>query len=154
MEIKIKVTDAPEMVLLGVHLALGVRAGQRLYFHGNLGTGKTTLISGILRGLGHEGSVKSPTYTLVEIYSVPGLQIFHFDLYRLNDPEELEFLGIRDYLQGPGICLVEWPEQGRGVLPPPDIDVFIQSVDDGRMVQFVTHTESGAMLIRGLSDHP
>jgi tRNA threonylcarbamoyladenosine biosynthesis protein TsaE len=145
------VATAEDMEALGAALARGLRAGQVIFFHGDLGSGKTTLIRGMLHAIGHRGAVKSPTYTLVESYRLAGREVFHFDLYRLNDAEELEFLGIRDYLQGQGICLVEWAERGKGHLPPPDVDVFIEREEDRRTVQVHSHTDKGAALLDGLA---
>jgi tRNA threonylcarbamoyladenosine biosynthesis protein TsaE len=151
MHIEFTAANANAMEALGVRLAPALRAGMMLHLHGELGAGKTTLIRGILRGLGHTGAVKSPTYTLVEPYPMNGLSVFHFDLYRLKDPEELEFLGIRDYLEGQGICLVEWAERGAGVLPAADVEITIHRSGDGRQVQFLTHTASGDELLRAIS---
>lgn len=145
------IATAGDMEVLGAAMAGGLRAGLVIFFHGDLGSGKTTLIRGILRGLGHRGAVKSPTYTLVESYQLADREIFHFDLYRLNAAEELEFLGIRDYLQGQGICLVEWAERGAGHLPAPDVDVFIERAEDRRTVQLHSHTEQGSALLDGLT---
>ncbi len=151
MHIEFTAANANAMEVLGARLAPALRAGMMLHLHGELGAGKTTLIRGILRGLGHTGAVKSPTYTLVEPYQMNGLPVFHFDLYRLKDPEELEFLGIRDYLEGQGVCLVEWAERGAGVLPAADVEITIQRSGDGRQVQFLTHTASGDELLRAIS---
>ena len=136
---------------LGAALAPQLRAGLVLFLHGNLGAGKTTFVRGLLRGLGHHEAVKSPTYTLVEPYQLAGHRIFHFDLYRLKDPEELEFLGIRDYLEGNSICLVEWAERGAGLLPAPDLDITIERQEEGRVLRYTSHTEDGAVLLRGLA---
>lgn len=138
-----------EMEALGAKVALLLRPGLVFFFHGELGAGKTTLIRGILQGLGHRGAVKSPTYTLVEPYSFEKLTIHHFDLYRLKSAEELEFLGIRDYLGGQNLCLIEWAERGAGMLPVPDLEIRIERQETGRLVRFTAGTETGAALLHG-----
>ena len=124
------------MERLGAELAQEISPPCVVYLRGDLGAGKTTLVRGALRHLGWQGPVKSPTYTLVESYRLKGVDYHHFDLYRLADPEELEFLGIRDYLDGNSVCLIEWPERGSGIIPAPDMEVFVEYQGDGRRVSY------------------
>lgn len=136
---------------LGAALAQAVVPGLIIWLEGDLGAGKTTLVRGILHGLGHAGAVKSPTYTLVEPYRLAGRTVYHFDLYRLNDPEELEFLGLRDYLSGSGICLIEWPERGAGVLAEADLEIAIERSPDGRVVRMHAHTPRGTAVLHEMT---
>jgi tRNA threonylcarbamoyladenosine biosynthesis protein TsaE len=136
----------------GGRLAAGLRAPCVIYLSGDLGTGKTTLVRGILRGLGHRGAVRSPTYTLLEPYALAGFRLFHLDLYRLGDPEELEYLGIRDLLEGDSVLLVEWPERGAGVLPTADLEVRLDHADAGRVLNLTPLTDTGAGLLASISD--
>lgn len=115
--------------------------GLLVYLQGDLGAGKTTLVRGMLRSLGHDGPVKSPTYTLVESYEVQGQEIHHFDLYRMEHPEELEFMGGREYLDS-GLCLVEWPQKGRGWLPEPNL--IIELVVQGNTRQISLDWQNNA----------
>ena len=114
---------------------------------GQLGAGKTTLSRGLLQGLGHRGSVKSPTYTLVEPYQLPVGSVFHFDLYRIVDAEELEYMGFTEYLAEAKLCLIEWPERGQGFLPQADIAVEISQPGEGRCVTLVAYSACGEQLI-------
>ncbi|PHS73834.1 MAG: tRNA (adenosine(37)-N6)-threonylcarbamoyltransferase complex ATPase subunit type 1 TsaE [Cycloclasticus sp.] len=113
------------MLKAGKELVAQLKPGMLIFLIGDLGAGKTTFVRGVLNGMGHMGSVKSPTYNLVEEYNVDNRQVFHFDLYRLRDSEELEYMGIRDYLNEQSICFVEWPNKGAGLLPKPDLQVEI-----------------------------
>lgn len=128
--------------------ALGAALWQALpekclvYLRGELGAGKTTLMRGLLRAAGHRGAVKSPTYTLVEEYAVAERRIFHFDLYRLKDPEELEWIGIDDYLNAQALVCIEWPEMGLGVLPAADIEVGLTYSQQQRVAQINVLAES------------
>jgi len=103
-----------------------------VFLLGDLGAGKTTLVRGFMRAAGHTGAVKSPTYNIVEEYSVNQRQFFHFDLYRLADPEELEWIGIADYFQEKSICFFEWPDKGEGFLAVPDVILSLSNLEGGR----------------------
>jgi tRNA threonylcarbamoyladenosine biosynthesis protein TsaE len=139
--------DAEATESLGGVLARAVGPGCRIYLHGELGAGKTTLVRGFLRALGHRGAVKSPTYTLMEAYGLERGPVYHLDLYRLADPEELEYLGLRD-LEGPDVVLlVEWPERGGRLLPGADVDVAIDYAEDGRQVVLTARTAVGEQLL-------
>jgi len=150
-EVKLEAADEAAMLALGAQIA-AVSAGVGIiYLHGDLGAGKTTLSRGILRGLGHAGAVKSPTFTLVEPYEIGDVRAFHFDLYRLVDPEELEFLGIRDYFEGDALCLIEWPQRGAGVLPKPDLDITISPQASGRSLLLQGHGTRGEAWCKALA---
>ena len=122
-------------LMLGAECAVTLAAGQLIFLRGPLGAGKTTFVRGLLRALGHSGPVRSPTYTLVEDYAVGQFILHHFDLYRLGDPEELEYMGIRDFFDGQAINLVEWPEHGVNLLPAPDIDLELSPQFPGRLAR-------------------
>lgn len=131
------------MESLGASLASALKGGVVVYLEGDLGMGKTTIVRGILCGLGYEGAVKSPTYTIVEPYDFVGLEVFHFDLYRVTNAEELEYMGIRDYFSEASLCLIEWAEMGAGVLPEADVVVSLALLPQGRKVSITSNTEKG-----------
>lgn len=149
------VADEAEMCAFGHRLVETICSeshskGVTLYLNGPLGAGKTTLSRGIIQGLGHKGKVKSPTYTLVEEYRLQDKNIYHFDLYRLSDPEELEFMGIRDYFTENSICLIEWAEKGLGLLAEPDLLVNIDYANNARNVQLIAKSKVGNNIIKHL----
>ncbi len=129
-------TNEKEMFAIASQYSNTLKVGSIIFLHGNLGAGKTTFVKGILRELGYEGNVKSPTYTLVESYEFEGFDIYHFDLYRLADPEELEWIGVRDYFNERSVCFVEWPEKGCDFLGKADKNIYIEYLDKGRELSF------------------
>lgn len=131
---ELTIHSAEEMEALGARLAAHYPSGI-VYLQGELGAGKTTLVRGWLCALGHQGKVKSPTYTLIEPYDLSGRRIYHFDLYRLTDPHELENIGMRDYFRPDALCLIEWPERGGFLLPAPDLRITIEHQGEQRRVR-------------------
>ncbi|MBM6549719.1 tRNA (adenosine(37)-N6)-threonylcarbamoyltransferase complex ATPase subunit type 1 TsaE [Marinomonas ostreistagni] len=140
------------MELFGEQLAAALKNGGVVSLEGNLGMGKTTLVRGVLRGLGYQGPVKSPTYTIVEPYELADAEVYHFDLYRISDAEELEYMGIRDYFKDGALCLVEWAEMGEGVLPRPDLVVHLSLVRHGRAIAIEPKTPYGVETLAAISE--
>lgn len=141
------------MALFAQALYLGIGKQGVIFLQGDLGLGKTTLSRGVIRAAGHEGNVKSPTYTLVEPYDNTETVIYHFDLYRLSDPEELEYLGIRDYFSTGMLSLIEWPDKGVGFLPQADLEVHLALQGEGRMLSYQSFTERGDQAVKYLNNH-
>ena len=129
-----ELSSEDETIKLGRLFAQESKPPTCIHLVGELGGGKTTFSRGFIQALGHEGKVKSPTYTLVEPYELEQVSIYHFDLYRLVDPEELYFMGIEEYFEGPALTLIEWPEKAGAILPKPDYKVFFDYQDEGRTV--------------------
>ncbi|HCT99797.1 MAG TPA: tRNA (adenosine(37)-N6)-threonylcarbamoyltransferase complex ATPase subunit type 1 TsaE [Methylococcaceae bacterium] len=128
--------DSPEATeKVGAALLALLPEKALVFLHGELGAGKTTLVRGLLRQAGVSGAIKSPTYTVIEEYQGAERKVFHFDLYRLADPQELEWLGIDDYLAQLALCLIEWPCKGKGILPPADVHITLNHQKDGRFLQ-------------------
>jgi tRNA threonylcarbamoyladenosine biosynthesis protein TsaE len=145
-------SDPEAQVAFGRRLAALLPPRLVVYLQGDLGTGKTTLTRGLLAGLGHEGAARSPTYTLLEPYELADRRLYHLDLYRLGDPEELEYLGLRDLLAEDAIWMVEWPERGLGVLPPADLRISIAYAADGRRLRISAVTASGQAVLDALAE--
>ncbi len=138
------------MLELGAQLAAALTSSGVIYLYGELGAGKTTLTRGFLRALGHEGKVKSPTYTLVEPYELSGRHVFHFDLYRLQTAQELAHIGIHDYFFPESIALIEWPQKGFPLLPPADLACYIEMSDTSRTIRIEACTLLGETILSRL----
>jgi tRNA threonylcarbamoyladenosine biosynthesis protein TsaE len=142
--------DETATLAAGAALA-GVCGGHgTIALHGDLGSGKTTLCRGLIRALGHKGAVKSPTFTLVEPYELDSVRVLHYDLYRLGDPREAEFLGMRDFLGAQTLTLIEWSEKAAGLLPPADLELTLEVLASGRLLRWQALTPHGANLATAL----
>jgi tRNA threonylcarbamoyladenosine biosynthesis protein TsaE len=135
--------DESATIALAQRLAARLKSGMVIYLHGDLGAGKTTLVRGVLNALGYTGRVKSPTYTLVEPYHIAGLDLLHFDLYRLHHEEEWEAAGFRDEFDGHSIFLIEWPEKALGFIPQADVEIVFEILPQGRNIELKGNTPTG-----------
>jgi tRNA threonylcarbamoyladenosine biosynthesis protein TsaE len=152
--LKMHLPDDAATRALGTRLARVLEPGLFVYLHGDLGSGKTTLARGLLRGLGYQGRVKSPTYALVELYTFSRLNLYHFDFYRFRDPKEWRDAGFSEYFSGASVCLVEWPEKAAGLLPVADLEIAFEFAGDGRDLEFRAGTESGKACLNRLMQMP
>ncbi|MDK9687466.1 MULTISPECIES: tRNA (adenosine(37)-N6)-threonylcarbamoyltransferase complex ATPase subunit type 1 TsaE [Halomonas] len=148
---QVQLNDEEAHVAFGEALGKALTGRGRVYLEGDLGAGKTTLTRGILRAYGYQGAVKSPTYTLVEPYELGDQRLYHLDLYRLADPEELEFMGGRDVLADDALCLIEWPSRGDGWLPAPDVRIQLRVADPGRMALLTAESALGQHVLGQLN---
>ncbi|GEN27616.1 tRNA (adenosine(37)-N6)-threonylcarbamoyltransferase complex ATPase subunit type 1 TsaE [Halovibrio variabilis] len=144
---QVQVDNEEAQVAFGEALGHVLEARGRVYLEGELGAGKTTLTRGILRAYGYQGAVKSPTYTLVEPYELGTLRVYHLDLYRLADPEELEFIGGRDVLADEALSIIEWPSRGEGWLPAPDLRLMLEVAPQGRRISLTACSDNGQRLL-------
>ena len=144
--------DEAAMLAFGAEMAHWLNPGMLVFLEGELGAGKTTLTRGILRGFGYNDNVKSPTYTLVESYQLADFTLYHFDLYRLSDPEELEYAGMRDYLDSNALVLIEWPQRGQGYLPAPDLRIRIYPEPTGRRLKLSVDSDQALLIINKLNN--
>ena len=151
MQISIKTSFA--MQALGAAIAVSCEPGCVVYLNGELGAGKTTLVRGFLHKFGYKGHVRSPTFTLLEPYQLDGHLIYHFDLYRLISAQEFAHIGGRDYFTEQSICLIEWPERGRGFLPAADLICSFDFAAKGkwRKVQLAAGSDKGKNIIGKLN---
>jgi tRNA threonylcarbamoyladenosine biosynthesis protein TsaE len=146
----VSLPDEAATLRLGEQLAAGVGPGRVLHLRGDLGSGKTTLARGLLRALGQAGRIKSPTYTLVELYSVSSLNLYHFDFYRFKDRAEWLNSGFRDYFNADSACIVEWPERAGDLLSPPDLEVRLEFDGPGRRASIASHSAAGSSWLSSL----
>lgn len=146
--------DTAATEILGGALAPLIKPGLVIYLQGDLGAGKTTLVRGLLRALGHAGNVKSPTYTLIEPYVLSRLDLYHFDFYRFSSPEEYLDAGLDEYFAGQGACLVEWPDKASPYLAPPDVEITLAVAGDGRNARIQACSEVGIACLKTLQIPP
>lgn len=135
--------DEAATLALGARFAKLLKAGWVVYLRGDLGAGKTTLVRGLLRALGYEGRVKSPTYTLLESYELSRFVLQHYDLYRMIDPREWLDAGFRDDCNAGTLCIVEWPEKAKGLLPKPDLEIVLELAGEGRKARIEALSAQG-----------
>ena len=147
---EIEIEDETAMLRFGAQLADALGGRGAVLISGDLGAGKTTLCRGLLRQMGHEGSVKSPTFTLVEPYEIEGVRVYHFDLYRLSHPDELDYVGIDEYFSNETLCLVEWPEKAEGSLPSHDLELSIDVTGEKRNIRIGSNSQHGTRICESL----
>ncbi len=148
---EIDLANEDATLAFGAQLAQALMPGLTIYLEGDLGAGKTTLTRGVLRGLGYTGKVKSPTYTLLELYTISSLYLYHFDFYRFADPQEWVDAGFRDYFNSDSVCIVEWPEKAGEFLPTPDLRIEISAQQSGRSLHVHAETEAGKQCLMRLN---
>jgi tRNA threonylcarbamoyladenosine biosynthesis protein TsaE len=149
-EVSVHLPDESATLELGARLARCLPSQLIVYLRGQLGAGKTTLVRGVLRGLGYAGRVKSPTYTLVEVYRISSLYLHHFDFYRFKDPAEWIDAGFREVFGDDNVCVVEWPEKAGEELPSADLELTLEHHHSGRNARAIAHSAAGIECLRQL----
>ena len=149
--IEIVANNENEMLALGGHIAELLRGSGAIFISGGFGAGKTTLCRGLLHAMGHNGAVKSPTFTLVEPYEIRGIEVSHFDFFRLSDPGELDYIGIDEYFSREGLCLIEWPEKAAGKLPCHDLEITIDVCGEKRNISIQAISVDGETVCASLA---
>jgi tRNA threonylcarbamoyladenosine biosynthesis protein TsaE len=150
MPLDLKLPDAAATLSLGEALAAGVAPGRVLFISGDLGAGKTTLVRGLLRGLGYTGRAKSPSYALVEPYTFSSIDLYHFDFYRFKDRSEWLNSGFREYFSPGSVCVVEWPEKAGDLLSPPDLEIRLEFDGEARRARLEARTKAGEAWLSSL----
>lgn len=150
--LRLHLPDEAATAHFGQRLAATLAPGLRIYLRGDLGAGKTTLARALLRARGFQGRVKSPSYALVELYTVSSLNLYHFDFFRFRDPKEWSDAGFREYFSCDGVCLVEWPEKAGDVLPLPDVEILLSTAGAGRDAVLTAHTLAGEKCLEAASE--
>jgi tRNA threonylcarbamoyladenosine biosynthesis protein TsaE len=150
MPVHLNLPDAAATERLGAWLAAGIAPGRVVHLRGDLGAGKTTLVRGLLHALGHAGRVKSPTYTLVEPYTLSRLDLYHFDFYRFRDRSEWVSSGFREYFSPDTACIVEWPERAGDLLAQPDLQVRLEIAGESRQALVESCTSAGTAWLSSL----
>src|SRR5687768_4038340 len=149
MPLDLKLPDAAATLRLGEMLAAGIAPGRVLFISGDLGAGKTTLVRGLLQGLGYAGRAKSPTYALVEPYAFSSIDLYHFDFYRFKDRSEWLNSGFREYFHPDSVCVVEWPEKAGDLLSPPDLQIRLDFDGEARRARLEALSEAGQVWLSG-----
>jgi tRNA threonylcarbamoyladenosine biosynthesis protein TsaE len=148
--LELKLTDATSTLRLGEALAAGAAPGRVVFISGDLGAGKTTLVRGLLRGLGYAGRAKSPTYALVEPYSFSSLDLYHFDFYRFKERSEWLNSGFREHFNPQSLCVVEWPEKAGDLLSPPDLQIKLDFDGEARKATLAACSPAGESWLSSL----
>ena len=154
MPLDLKLPDAAATLRLGEMLAAGIAPGRVLFISGDLGAGKTTLVRGLLQGLGYAGRAKSPTYALVEPYAFSSIDLYHFDFYRFKDRSEWLNSGFREYFHPDSVCVVEWPEKAGDLLSPPDLHITLEYQGEARSARLEARSQAGKAWLSSLRFSP